>query len=334
MKYQCITDYIYSRSYGYSKTFKYIKHEIEHDKKYKFRLYNFYTFHTKVGDCDFYHFYHAKSQYRSIDKLLKIYTTLKDEYITNSQVVDVFNGNTNVLIGSGTNMSPNPNNHIITPNMAFLLTWMSLDNKSMLVELFSQWCLLDNPHDEIKWIKSLICFSNKTFEMNVVCATLYIFFEKYHFAVFLNDITRCTSLITFEFYIDYTPLPQMEQLDYEDINDVLKCDIFSHARLIVKSKKNLYLYDPDVINSGEIQSYHKYNKYINLTMFNIPPIQELTNDSLCMFHCISFILIMLRYNGGHVDDCNGVSLSEYVTNKLTFTYTKKLIKTLYRIEYG
>jgi len=120
--------------------------------------------------------------------------------------------------------------------------------------------------------------------------------------------------------------PEIETYD-EPILESLN-DNPSHMRIIFKQNDDIQFYDPDICDDFHKVKYffklllgHDAKIYHYLKMY--VPIQEITDDNYCLFHCIYMIKLVDKYNAC---DYNYVH-SKIIAHKFLM---KKIISKLYK----
>lgn len=133
--------------------------------------------------------------------------------------------------------------------------------------------------------------------------------EWFHITIIINNVnanydSNFTSLILCDIYDIETDL----LVDYtiDDLKDFLKNEYCSHSVVFIIDNVNLYVYDSD--RSDEIEddnslmnAYNRLTYMLDRTNRSLDivlkdPVQTLTNDNYCIFHCIEFMMKLSMTN--------------------------------------
>lgn len=109
-------------------------------------------------------------------------------------------------------------------------------------------------------------------------------------------------------------------LNNNDLFELIDSEYSSHSIVFMFTKYHAIVYDPDHVDNDSSQ-YNKLCKILNKKLMQIipnqyVPVQEITDDQYCIFHCFWFIYRIVQMN---IDDNNITKFMEYIKfiNKMT-----------------
>jgi hypothetical protein len=149
---------------------------------------------------------------------------------------------------------------------------------------------------EIDFILWLIDIDSKDIELAKL--TLQIFADIESFHIYYYRFVRTFSNNNSVTFLNLTFLNNLilcdDIISKKDLINIHTHDLFSHATLLIElsSIDDHKYYDPDWDNDKNFMDLlKKLNPSIEV--MSIVPIQSITNDTYCIFHCIRLLLIML-----------------------------------------
>lgn len=137
---------------------------------------------------------------------------------------------------------------------------------------------------------------------------LYILLEEFHFKYITNWIIinsiNCSNKIFSSNYIKLNPQEILSnckgQFIFESIDLMEQFEIPNgHNILFIFNTSNVFYYDPDQINLGDLYKFKLLFNKTKYNLFNISnriPIQTITNDTKCIFYCLGLIKYLLDCN--------------------------------------
>jgi hypothetical protein len=127
------------------------------------------------------------------------------------------------------------------------------------------------------------------------------------------------NLIEYEFIDTYS---------IDEIRDLFSSCYASHTTLYLIGKDLIYMFDPDE-SDEEIDSIDALSYMFDIEKLNIEfhnPIQSVTDDQYCVFHCIMFVLKLIDVLSDRISQKNLIKFINYVDKSNVNT-------TIYDIRY-
>jgi hypothetical protein len=178
---------------------------------------------------------------------------------------------------------------------------------------------------------------------NEHCENIYL---KKLFQIFDNDETFHLATLIFRFKknsVDEIIKNQNNFYCFSEIYDIPKFEIYdepiletlndnpSHMRIIFKQNNDIQFYDPDICDDfhkikyffefllNDVKIYHYLKMYV--------PIQEITDDNYCLFHCIYMIKLVHNYDARDYNYIHHKIIShKFLMKKIISKLYKKILK--------